>query len=679
MWLRDLNVTLRTFNDVWLRELSQFMKKTLSVVQQANLLANQGGPIIMLQIENEYGNMEDNYGWGGKEYVRWLSNYAQSLTVSQGIPWIMCQQGEGVGTAPAPAIVNACNGFYCDDWITKHAAAFPNQPHMWTENWPGWFQNWGEPIPHRPAVDVAYAVAKWFAKGGSYMNYYMVFGGTTFGRSVGGPLIVTSYDYDVAINEFAQPNEPKFSLLGRLHALLFAYEDLLLEQTPTHTVVSAHCEAYRYASANDAITFYINSGENVNAPCSFPLNDDATGGQVLDVPAWSVSIATGAQPQAAAAAVFNTKSTIATAPLPANTKVFTPVSDFALNPVVHSVAEPIPSYVPPALSSVIATQPLEQLSLTGDSTDYLWYSSLVPAASLFENGESMGVTVTFQAGTSAGSMFYVYWNGALVASTFGEAGGNPINPAASAARRAASASSSFPPTTVSLSFTVSPSSPAAAAEEGEHHLDILSVSMGLKNYGPFLETIQVGIVSPNVTVTAVQTEAPSRTSSKTFVPTSYLHTVGLQRDAAGSARVCDSGDAATNGLCWFTTTFATPAVVATASSPVSMVLDLGATMGKGMVSVNGHMLGRYWNIAGAATASQRDCAGVGCSAESYMDFVGAYNGDRCRSDCGAPSQTYYKLPWDWLNHEGSGENTLEIFEEIGGNVHKLRLFTVSMA
>lgn len=669
MWLRDLNVTLRTFNDVWLRELSQFMEKTLSVVQEANLLANQGGPVIMLQIENEYGNMEDNYGWGGKEYVRWLSNYAQSLTVSQGIPWIMCQQGEGVGTAPAPAIVNACNGFYCDDWITKHAAAFPNQPHMWTENWPGWFQNWGEPIPHRPAVDVAYAVAKWFAKGGSYMNYYMVFGGTTFGRSVGGPLIVTSYDYDVAINEFAQPNEPKFSLLGRLHSLLFAYEDILLEQTPTHTVVSAHCEAYRYASANDAITFYINSGENINAPCSFPLND-ANDGQVLAVPAWSVSIATGVQPQAAA--VFNTKSTIATAQLPANTKVFTPVSDFALNPVVDSVAEPIPSYVAPALSSIIATQPLEQLSLTGDSTDYLWYSSLVPAASLFDNGDSMGVTVTFQAGTSAGTMFYVYWNGALVASTFGEAGGNPINPASGARRVSAS---SYTPATVSLSFTVPSSS---ATSEEENHLDILSVSMGLKNYGPFLETIQVGIVSPNVTVTAVQTQSSSRTT-KTFVPTSYLHTVGLQRDATGSARVCDSGDAATNGLCWFTTTFATPAVVATATAPVSMALDLGATMGKGLVYVNGHMLGRYWNIAGAATASQRDCAGIGCSAESYMDFVGAYNGDRCRSDCGAPSQTYYKLPWDWLNHEGSGENTLEIFEEIGGNVHKLRLFTVSMA
>ena len=49
----------------------------------------------------------------------------------------MCQQGEGVGTAPPKEIVNACNGYYCDNWIEKHARDFPDQPHMFTENWPG--------------------------------------------------------------------------------------------------------------------------------------------------------------------------------------------------------------------------------------------------------------------------------------------------------------------------------------------------------------------------------------------------------------------------------------------------------------------------------------------------------------------------------------------------------------
>ena len=43
----------------------------------------------------------------------------------------------------------------------------------------------GEPAPHRPATDVAFAVARWFARGGSFVSYYMAFGGSNFGRSVG--------------------------------------------------------------------------------------------------------------------------------------------------------------------------------------------------------------------------------------------------------------------------------------------------------------------------------------------------------------------------------------------------------------------------------------------------------------------------------------------------------------
>eukprot|EP01031_Cornospumella_fuschlensis_P028141 gene28141-33982_t len=58
VWLRELNATLRTNDEVWLQQLSQFVEKTLAVVKAADLLYSQGGPIVMLQIENEYGNME---------------------------------------------------------------------------------------------------------------------------------------------------------------------------------------------------------------------------------------------------------------------------------------------------------------------------------------------------------------------------------------------------------------------------------------------------------------------------------------------------------------------------------------------------------------------------------------------------------------------------------------------
>lgn len=120
----------------------------------------------------------------------------------------MCQQED----APEN-IINTCNGFYCHEWITNHALKKPNQPHFWTENWNGWFQHWGEGFPHRPIEDDLYSISSWIMYGGTMHNYYMLYGGTNYGRWVGGPNIITSYDYDVdvAINEYGLPNSKKYN------------------------------------------------------------------------------------------------------------------------------------------------------------------------------------------------------------------------------------------------------------------------------------------------------------------------------------------------------------------------------------------------------------------------------------------------------------------------------------
>ena len=127
VWLKDLqNITFRTMDDQWLNAMGNFVKATVKVVDDAKLFAKDNGPIIMAQIENEYGNMEASYGKAGAEYVQWSAALADSFDL--GIPWIMCQQGEGVGTAPPAHVINTCNGYYCDNWIEKHVADYPNQP-----------------------------------------------------------------------------------------------------------------------------------------------------------------------------------------------------------------------------------------------------------------------------------------------------------------------------------------------------------------------------------------------------------------------------------------------------------------------------------------------------------------------------------------------------------------------
>ncbi|ONK79791.1 uncharacterized protein A4U43_C01F10110 [Asparagus officinalis] len=163
-WLQKTpGMQFRTDNQPFKNEMQIFVTKIVNMVKAEGLLAPQGGPVILTQIENEYGNIEGPYGDAGKRYVQWSAKMAEALNV--GVPWIMCQQDD----APQP-MINTCNGFYCHDFEPNNK----NSPKMWTENWTGWFKNWDAPDPHRPAEDVAYAVARFFQTGGTLQNYYMV-------------------------------------------------------------------------------------------------------------------------------------------------------------------------------------------------------------------------------------------------------------------------------------------------------------------------------------------------------------------------------------------------------------------------------------------------------------------------------------------------------------------------
>jgi hypothetical protein len=66
--------------------------------------------------------------------------------------------------------IDACNGYYCDGFKPNSRT----KPVLWTEDWDGWYTKWGGSLPHRPAEDLAFAVARFYQRGGSFQNYYMV-------------------------------------------------------------------------------------------------------------------------------------------------------------------------------------------------------------------------------------------------------------------------------------------------------------------------------------------------------------------------------------------------------------------------------------------------------------------------------------------------------------------------
>ena len=663
VWIRDLTdadgkrVTFRTNDDVWTKHMLAFIDATIAAVDAANLFAGgaSDGPIIMLQMENEYGNVQDFYGQDGADYVSKLVDYVHGNSDLQ-LPWIMCQQGEGVGTAPSADIINTCNGFYCDDWIAGHAAAFPNQPHMFTENWPGWFQKWDEATPHRPAVDVAYSVMRWFAKGGSFMNYYMAFGGTSFARSVGGPDIVTSYDYDVAVNEYGMQAEPKFTLQKQMHAALYASQDAVFGTAAHPAAVqlnNSSCESHTYSSGQACAVFLSNTG-----------TEDCAFGKV-SVPAWSVTLLTG--PFAASACdvtalseVFNSKTAIRA--LNSN-KLATETVPITIS-VGKSLREKIPSsgrlsthfsHMTP-VPYLVSREPKQQLDVTKDRTDYVWYSTNVEVAEEGSSNIADGnksrkekATLKFDAGTGAGARCRLWLNEKEVTASGGKR--PPLKQVDKAHKK-------FDTLKDDVQIRVPYSYDLKLGRSRPNTVDILCIGAGLLNYGPHLELIETGIVG-KVLLDGVEL-------------LDWKHSVGLLGEAIdyGGVSTITSIDPAKRAelihdleghgdcsdLCWRQLSFVTDAM----DSSAAYALDMTA-FGKGTVWVNGHMLGRYWN---AVAAGDTDA----CAPCGEYEYTGEYQPDSmCRTGCGEASQRFYKVPTAWLK-KGGEANEVVLFEEEAGSV-----------
>eukprot|EP01124_Arcella_intermedia_P029327 TRINITY_DN6168_c0_g1_i6.p1 TRINITY_DN6168_c0_g1~~TRINITY_DN6168_c0_g1_i6.p1 ORF type:complete len:716 (-),score=82.12 TRINITY_DN6168_c0_g1_i6:60-2207(-) len=296
VWVKDIpNIVFRDYNEAWLTAMGDFVTRFTKEALQRNIFAHQGGPVILSQIENEYGNVESAYANPAK-YVSWAVGLAQGLTNKE--PWLMCQQDDAPST---DNLVNTCNGFYCDNWIKPHLDS-RNTPAGWTENWPGWFQNWGFPKPIRQAQDVAFSVARWVSRGGSLMTYYMWHGGTNFGRTSGGPLIVTSYDYDGSIDEYGNIKNPKYTHLQNLHLTLKQYAPVLMANPPDDGVLiqnNVYLSVYGKVGSPDCVAFLGNIGKGDESV--------SWNGKSYMVPGWSVSVLGGC----------NGKVTYNTATLPA--------------------------------------------------------------------------------------------------------------------------------------------------------------------------------------------------------------------------------------------------------------------------------------------------------------------------------------------------------------------------
>ncbi|KAK7257722.1 hypothetical protein RIF29_31900 [Crotalaria pallida] len=597
LWLHFIpGIQFRTDNEPFKAEMKRFTAKIVDMMKQENLYASQGGPIILSQIENEYGNVDAAYGPAAKSYVKWAASMATSLDT--GVPWVMCQQQD----APDP-IIDTCNGFYCDGFTPTSKA----KPIMWTEGYTGWFLYFGGAVPHRPVEDIAFAVARFFQLGGTFKNYYMYFGGTNFGRSSGGPFVASSYDYDAPIDEYGIIRQPKWGHLKDVHKAIKLCEEALIATDPNVTSLGPNVEAAVYNKDSACAAFLSNINTTSDARVNF-------NGNSYDLPAWSVSILPDCKNVVLNTAKVNSASMISSFIIKSLKGEVGSLEDSTSG--WNWISEPIGISKADSFSKFGL---LEQINTTADKSDYLWYSLSVDLK------DDVGAQTVLHI-ESLGHALHAFINGKLA----GSGTGNNDN------------------ATVIVDIPIT-------LVDGNNTIDLLSITVGLQNYGAFFDTWGAGITGP-VILKGLKNGSTLDLSSQ-----QWTYQVGLKGEdldlPSGTSGQWNSQSTLPKKqpLTWYKTNFVAPS----SNNPVA--IDFTG-MGKGEAWVNGQSIGRYW----PTYVSSND----GCT--NSCDYRGPYNQYKCLKNCGKPSQTLYHVPRSWLQPD---DNTLVLFEESGGDPTQISFAT----
>ena len=208
--------------DIKLRERDPYFMERVKIFEEKvgeqlkPLTIQNGGPIIMIQVENEYGSYGED-----KPYVSEIRDclrgiYGKELSLFQ-CDW--SSNFEKNGLDDLTWTMNFGTGANIDDQFRRLGQLRPNAPKMCSEFWSGWFDKWGARHETRPAKDMVEGMDEMLSKGISF-SLYMTHGGTSFGHwaganSPGFAPDVTSYDYDAPINEYGLVT-PKFWELRKM-------------------------------------------------------------------------------------------------------------------------------------------------------------------------------------------------------------------------------------------------------------------------------------------------------------------------------------------------------------------------------------------------------------------------------------------------------------------------------
>lgn len=208
--LRIPDIRVRCSDRRYLDACERYVGKIASIIR--DLQSSRGGPVLMVQIENEYGS----YG-NDREYLLKLKRMWEKSGIE--VPFYTADGATPhmleAGTIPGAAI--GLDPAASEAEFAEAAKINPAVPVFASELYPGWMTHWGEKWATVETPKVVGQV-QWLLEHGKSFNLYMFHGGTNFGFTAGANFLdryvadVTSYDYDSPLNEKGEPTEKYFAL-----------------------------------------------------------------------------------------------------------------------------------------------------------------------------------------------------------------------------------------------------------------------------------------------------------------------------------------------------------------------------------------------------------------------------------------------------------------------------------
>ncbi len=210
--LKKKDIRLREQDPFFMERAEKFETKLAE--QLRDLTIQKGGPIIMVQVENEYGSYGED-----KPYMSAMRDIIRKAWQAPDLTLFQCDWSSNFtknGLDDLTWTMNFGTGANIDNEFQRLGELRPNSPKMCSEFWSGWFDKWGGRHETRGAEAMVDGISQMLERGISF-SLYMTHGGTSWGHwaganSPGFAPDVTSYDYDAPINEAGQVTDKFWKL-----------------------------------------------------------------------------------------------------------------------------------------------------------------------------------------------------------------------------------------------------------------------------------------------------------------------------------------------------------------------------------------------------------------------------------------------------------------------------------